>query len=90
MLAARGASFVLAFRNIGLMPDAGSTHLLPLLVGVVALPIIIRGLGKDAFGAFQLAWVVLGYFAMFDLGMGRVADGVGEAFPTTFSVRICT
>lgn len=43
----------------------------PLLVGVVALPAIIRGLGTPAFGAFQLAWAVLGYFALLDLGLGR-------------------
>jgi O-antigen/teichoic acid export membrane protein len=43
----------------------------PLLVGVVALPVIIRGLGTPAFGAFQLAWAVLGYFALLDLGLGR-------------------
>lgn len=43
----------------------------PLLVGVAALPAIIRGLGTPAFGAFQLAWAVLGYFALLDLGLGR-------------------
>lgn len=44
---------------------------LPLLVGLVAVPIIIRGLGTDRFGLLALCWVVLGYFGMFDLGLGR-------------------
>jgi len=46
----------------------------PLLVGLLALPFLIRGLGTQRFGAFQLAWVVLGYFAIFDLGLGRAAN----------------
>ncbi len=56
---------------------------LPLAVAIVALPLIIRGLGHETFGAFQLAWVILGYFAVFDLGLGRattkfVAEYVGR------------
>jgi len=43
----------------------------PLLIGVVTLPFIVRGLGTERFGLLSLAWVVLGYFAIFDLGMGR-------------------
>lgn len=44
---------------------------LPLIVALFALPAIIRGLGPQRFGAFQLGWVVLGYFALLDLGLGR-------------------
>jgi len=56
---------------------------LPLLVGVVSVPFIIRGLGTDRFGLLSLAWVVLGYFAIFDLGLGRattkfVAEALGK------------
>jgi O-antigen/teichoic acid export membrane protein len=46
-------------------------QVIPLIVGVLALPAIIRGLGTETFGAFQLSWVVLGYFAVFDFGLGR-------------------
>jgi len=42
-----------------------------LIIGVVALPFIIQGLGKDRFGLLSIAWVVLGYFTLFDLGLGR-------------------
>src|SRR5271165_6731772 len=44
---------------------------LPLLVGVFTVPIILKGLGIERFGLLALCWVVLGYFGMFDLGLGR-------------------
>lgn len=44
---------------------------LPLLVAIVAIPFVARGLGAERFGLLALAWVVLGYFPLFDLGLGR-------------------
>lgn len=58
----------LLVRNTGLNLLAA---VLPLLVGIVALPIAIRGLGKEAFGILSIAWVVLGYFGLFDFGLAR-------------------
>ncbi|MEX0691029.1 MAG: oligosaccharide flippase family protein, partial [Gemmatimonadales bacterium] len=53
---------------------------LPLLVGLLAFPQIVRGLGTEGFGAFQLAWVVLGTLTLLDLGLpravGRFAAGM--------------
>jgi len=49
----------------------------PLLVGVATIPFIVRGLGTERFGFLSLAWVVLGYFAIFDLGLGR-ATTIGK------------
>lgn len=46
---------------------------LPLVVGVVTIPMVVHGLGTDRFGLLSLAWVVLGYFTIFDLGLGRAA-----------------
>lgn len=43
----------------------------PLLVGVVTIPLVVRGLGTERYGLLSLAWVVLGYFTIFDLGLGR-------------------
>ncbi len=43
----------------------------PLLVAVVAIPLLIDGLGAERFGMLTIAWVVLGYFSLFDLGIGR-------------------
>ena len=46
-------------------------QILPLLAAVFAIPILIEGMGVERFGVFMLAWVVLGYFSLFDLGLGR-------------------
>lgn len=43
----------------------------PLLVAAVAIPILIHSLGTDRFGVLTLAWVIIGYFSLFDLGLGR-------------------
>jgi len=58
-------------------------QVVPLLVGVGTIPFIVRGLGTERFGLLSLAWVVLGYFAVFDLGLGRattkfVAEALGR------------
>lgn len=44
---------------------------LPLLVGVAAIPVIIRNLGEERFGLLGLIWAILGYFGVLDLGLGR-------------------
>ena len=43
----------------------------PLAVAVMTIPVLIRGLGTDRFGVLTLVWMVLGYFSLFDLGLGR-------------------
>jgi len=45
--------------------------ILPLLVGVVAMPYLIHGLGNARFGVLSIAWMVIGYFSIFDFGLGR-------------------
>jgi len=44
---------------------------IPLIVAILAMPLLIRVLGTDRFGVLALAWVVIGYFSLFDLGLGR-------------------
>lgn len=56
---------------------------LPLLVAVATIPFIIRGLGTERFGIFSIVWVILGYFSLFDFGLGRtttkfVAEVLGK------------
>lgn len=49
---------------------------LPMLVAVCAIPPLVHGLGAKRFGLLTLAWVVIGYFSLFDLGMGRALTRV--------------
>src|SRR5215471_7527755 len=43
----------------------------PILVAVFCIPILIRTLGKERFGVLTLAWALIGYASLFDLGLGR-------------------
>lgn len=43
----------------------------PLVVGFVAIPVLVAHLGTDRFGLLSLAWMVVGYFNIFDMGIGR-------------------
>ena len=57
--------------------------LIPLSLGIVTIPLMVRGLGAERFGLLSLAWVILGYFTVFDLGLGRattkyVAEAMGR------------
>ncbi len=40
-------------------------------VGVVAIPLLIRGMGVASLGILSLAWIAVGYFSLFDLGIGQ-------------------
>jgi O-antigen/teichoic acid export membrane protein len=46
-------------------------HGAPLLVALLTIPLLIKGLGTERFGVLVLAWMVVGYFTLFDLGIGR-------------------
>lgn len=55
----------------------------PLLLAFLVLPVLTRSLGPDRFGILTLTWVFLGYFSLFDLGLGRavtklVAEKIGR------------
>ena len=55
-------------------------QLLPLVLAAVAIPLLIRRLGVDRFGVLTLAWTIVGYFGLFDLGLGRaITKVVSEA-----------
>lgn len=43
----------------------------PMIVAVFSIPVLIHGLGKDRFGVLALAWALVGYASLFDLGLGR-------------------
>ena len=44
---------------------------LPSVVGVVVVPRLVRGFGAERFGILSLAFAVIGYFSLFDFGIGR-------------------
>lgn len=43
----------------------------PLLVAFIAVPLLIEGLGTERFGVLTLIFMAVGYFSLFDLGIGR-------------------
>jgi O-antigen/teichoic acid export membrane protein len=43
----------------------------PLLVAFFSIPILIHKVGTDRFGVIALAWTLIGYSGLFDLGLGR-------------------
>lgn len=43
----------------------------PLFVGVFTIPYLISKLGVEAFGVLTLIWALIGYFSLFDFGLGR-------------------
>jgi len=54
----------------------------PLFVALFTIPFLVKGLGEEKFGILSLAWVVIGYFSLFDFGIGRtltkiVAEKIG-------------
>lgn len=44
---------------------------LPLLVGAAALPFLVARIGVEAVGILTLVWALIGYFSLFDFGLGR-------------------
>jgi len=67
----------------------------PLIVAVVAMPLLIEGLGAARFGILTIAWMVVGYFSLFDLGLGRavtkvVAERIGAGRDAEIPVVVWT
>jgi O-antigen/teichoic acid export membrane protein len=45
--------------------------LLPIPVAIACIPVLLANLGLERFGALGVAWMVLGYFALFDFGLSQ-------------------
>lgn len=43
----------------------------PLAIGAVTIPLLIDRLGIERFGILTLIWTIIGYFSLFDFGIGR-------------------
>jgi O-antigen/teichoic acid export membrane protein len=49
------------------------TQIVVSIVAFVSIPIIVRGMGEEAFGVLTLIWMVVGYFSILDLGVGQAS-----------------
>ena len=56
-------------------------QMVPLFVGIFTIPVLVRELGTDRFGVLTLVWMVIGYFGMFDLGLGRALTQIIATSP---------
>jgi len=43
----------------------------PILLGFIVIPYLISQVGVEIFGILTLVWALIGYFSLFDFGLGR-------------------
>lgn len=43
----------------------------PLVLGAITIPYLIKEVGVEAFGILTIVWALIGYFSLFDFGLGR-------------------
>ncbi len=70
-------------------------QVIPMIAAFLAIPVLIRALGAPRFGVLSLAWMVVGYFGLFDMGVGRattkfVAENLAAGQTRTVSKLIWT
>lgn len=67
----------------------------PLLVALWAVPHLLQGYGNERFGLLSIIWALIGYFSIFDLGLGRaltklVAERLGSNRQTEIPDLVAT
>jgi len=43
----------------------------PMLIGAVTLPFLLKSIGVEKLGVLTMVWALIGYFSIFDFGLGR-------------------
>lgn len=46
-------------------------HILPLTIGILCIPYLIKSIGMERFGILSIVWTIIGYFSLFDFGLSR-------------------
>jgi O-antigen/teichoic acid export membrane protein len=52
---------------------------LPVLMGVLTFPFLVRAMGTERFGALLIIWTIINYFTLFDFGLGRALTRIVAA-----------
>lgn len=61
----------------------------PMLVALWAIPILVAKMGTERFGLMSIVWMMVGYFSLFDLGIGRaLTKSVAERLGTALAFEI--